>query len=151
MKKLLLATIAVSLAVPAQAGLLSGATLINVAKTVLNNRAVLNKGQQQCPNQIAIAPQENLLMTAARAAVQKQLPAAQFVNLDTAADRMANQASADQTFCQQTVVKKPGLLGGIADAARKMGVGGGILGGGSSSTGTNSGGGLGGILGGGSN
>ncbi|MDE2595891.1 MAG: hypothetical protein KGL44_03325 [Sphingomonadales bacterium] len=122
------ASLAAGLAVPAQAGLLSGANLINVAKVVLGNRAVLNKGVQQCPNQVTLQPQDDLLMTSARAAVQRLVPASRFGVLETAADTAANRSAASPEFCQNTATKKPGLLGGIADAARKMGVGGGILG-----------------------
>jgi hypothetical protein len=148
MKKLLIATVAMGLAVPASAGLFSGGALLNVAKIILNNRAVLNKGATQCPQQVVVAPQESILMTAARAAVQKALPTTQFSGLETAADRIANRSAAAPTFCQTTAVKKPGLLGGIADAARKMGVGGGILGAPTQSTTSNGAGVLGSILGG---
>ncbi len=149
MKKLLLVGVMLGLAAPASAGLLSGANLINVAKVVLNNRAVLNKGAAQCPGQVTLQPKDNLLMTAARAAVQKALPVTQFTGLETAANTAANRSAAAPEFCQTTAAKKPGLLGGIADAARKMGVGGGILGSGAT-TPTTSGAGnvLGGILGG---
>lgn len=148
MKKLLLMGVMMGLAAPASAGLLSGANLINVAKVVLNNRAVLNKGAAQCPNQVVVQPQESVLMTAARAAVQKALPTSQFAGLETAANRIANRQAAAPEFCQTTAAKKPGLLGGIADAARKMGVGGGILGGASAPVPSGAGNVLGGILGG---
>lgn len=146
MKKFLLVPIAFGLAVSAQGGLLSGGKLLDVAKVILNNRAVLNKGQQQCPNQIIIQPQENLLMTAARDAVRNALVPAQFSGLESAAETVANRSAASPDFCQTTQTRKPGLLGGIADAARKMGVGGGILGGGASTPAKT--GGLGGLLGG---
>ena len=156
MKKVVIVAGVLCLAAPAQAGILSGANLINVAKTVLGNRAVLNKGAEQCPNQVTLQPQENLLMTSARAAVERLVPASRFGALETAANAAANRASASPEFCQTTVARKPGLLGGIADAARKMGVGGGILGSGTTapatgSTGSTVGGVLGGILGSGGN
>lgn len=149
MKKFLLLPIAIGLAMPVQAGLLSGGKLLDVAKVVLNNRAVLNKGVQQCPNQIVIQPQENLLMNAAKDAVKKALVPAQFSGLESAADTIANRSAASPDFCQTTAVKKPGLLGGIVDAARKLGVGGGILGGVSQAPANT--GSLGGLLGGGTN
>ncbi len=49
MKKVMFAAMAMVVAVPAQAGLLSGANLINVAKTVLGNSSILNKAQTNCP------------------------------------------------------------------------------------------------------
>lgn len=151
MKKFLILSVtfglgAFNLAMPVQAGLLSGALLRQAAQVVLNNRAVLNKGTTQCPSQISLAPHDNLLIAATTAAVQRSLPVAQFNGLQGEATQSANAASASPTFCQTTAVKKPGLLGGIADVARKMGVGGGLLGGGSAVPST---GGLGGILGGG--
>ncbi len=149
MKKVIIVAIAMGMAVPAQAGLLSGANLINVAKTVLGNSAILNKAQTNCPTQVTTQPQESVLMTAAKAAVQKALPGGQFGRLQAVADATANKASADPTFCETTAVKKPGLLGGIADAAKKLGVGGGLLGGGTTTGGGSIGNVLGGLLGGG--
>jgi hypothetical protein len=122
---------------PAFAGLLSAANLLKVAGVVLKGRAVLNQGQTTCGNQLALAPQENLLVQAATGAVQKLLPAPKFLSLDNAASAAAKTAATSPTFCQQTVAKKPGILGSIGDAAKQLGVGGGL-------------GGLGGILGGGS-
>jgi hypothetical protein len=125
--------IVIAVAAPAQAGLLSGANLLNVAKIVLNNRAVLNKASSQCGNQVSLQPQDNLLMEAAGAAVQKALPVTQYAGLLGSAGKLANVQAASPTFCQTTSAKKPGLLGGIAEAAGKLGVGGGLLGGGSGS------------------
>jgi hypothetical protein len=152
--------VAISLIVtPATAGLLSGASLLKVAGIVLKGKAVLNQGQAKCGTSLALQPQENLLVTAATAAVQKLLPATQFLALDGSASAAAATASQNPTFCQQTAAKKPGILGSIGDAAKKLGVGGGGLGGilgGSSgtttsppSTGATAGSILGGILGGG--
>jgi hypothetical protein len=145
MKRVLTVSIAIALAAPAQAGLLSGANLLNVAKIVLNNRAVLNKASSQCGGQVSLQPQDNLLMEAAGAAVQKALPTSQYTGLLGSAGKLANVQAVSPTFCQTTAVKKPGLLGGIADAAGKLGVGGGLLGNGN---GTGAAGVLGSILGG---
>ncbi len=122
--------VAVSMIVtPATAGLLSGASLLKVAGIVLKGKAVLNQGQATCGTPLALQPQENLLVTAATAAVQKLLPATQFLALDSSASAAAATASKNPTFCQQAAVKKPGILGSIGGAAKQLGVGGGLLGG----------------------
>ncbi len=122
--------VAISLIVtPASAGLLSGASLFKVAGIVLKGKAVLNQGQAKCGTSLALQPQENLLVTATTAAVQKLLPSVQFLALDKSASAAAATASQSPAFCQQTAAKKPGILGSISDAAKQLGVGGGMLGG----------------------
>ncbi len=169
MKKIALIISLTLCAAPASAGLLSGANQLKVAGVVLRGKATLNQGQTTCGNQLAIAPQENLLMLAASAAVQKLMPATNFLSLENAAAASATTAAKSPTFCPQTVAKKPGILGSIGDAAKQLGVGGnlgglgglgGILGGGSTAqpattgattgttTGTTAAGVLGGLLGG---
>jgi hypothetical protein len=157
MKKIALIISLTLCAAPASAGLLSGANLLKVAGVVLRGKATLNQGQTTCGNQLAIAPQENLLMLAASAAVQKLMPASKFLSLENAASASATTASTSPTFCQQTVAKKPGILGSIGDAAKQLGVGGNlgglgsVLGGGATAqptTGSTAAGVLGGLLGG---
>ncbi|MBU6208074.1 MAG: hypothetical protein KGQ42_10335 [Alphaproteobacteria bacterium] len=141
-------------ALPVHAGLLSGASLIQVAQIVLKGKALLGKGQSQCGSQVGVSTKDNLLMTAAGAAVQKSLPAPKFNAMSLLANRQASAAAAKPNFCAQTAAKKPGIMTGIASAAGKLGVGGGgPLGGlGGMLGGAGSGGGnpLGGMLGGGS-
>ena len=117
------------LATPAQASLLAGADLLKVAQVVLKGKALLSKGQSQCGSQLALAPQDNILMALAGNAVQKALPAQKFSAIDILAGKQADIAATQPGFCQTAQAKKPGILGDIADAAGKLGVGGGALGG----------------------
>ncbi len=153
MRKLIVLSAALVLAAPASAGMLSGANLLKIASVVMKGKALLNKGQSQCGSQIGLTDQDSLLMQVAGAAVQKALPAPKFSALDLLANKQADRASLNPTFCQTTAAKKPGILGSIGSAAGKLGVGGGMLGGilggsSSSSTPAPSSGGLGDILGG---
>jgi hypothetical protein len=154
LKKSAIVLFALLAAQPAHAGLLTGANLIKVAEVVLKGKALLGKGQAQCGSALALGTQDNLLITAATAAVKQQLPAPKFKAMDILAGKQANVAAASPTFCQTTAAAKPGILGGIADAAGKLGVNMGGLGGlgsvigSATTTGTQSSGGvLGGILG----
>ena len=128
MKKVLtisLATVAIcAAAVPAHAGLLGMAELLKVASTVMKGKALLNKGATTCGSSLVVAPQENLLMDAASSAVQKLLPIAKYTSIASAATSSATTAAASPTFCATTAAAKPGILGSIASAAGKLGVGG---------------------------
>jgi len=152
MKRILLTLAAFAIAVPAQAGMISAATLLKLAPLVLKNKALLDKGQAQCGADAALKPQESLLNVAVSAAIQKALPARKFDALSMLANRQANTASLAPGFCTTAVAQKPGLLGSIADAAGKLGAGGnlgvlgGALGGGGTGTGDAATAALGGLL-----
>lgn len=148
--KLLFSFAAIALfAAPATAGVIPAATLLKLAPLVLKNKALLDRGQSQCGGGAMLKPQESLLNLAVGAAIQKALPAKKFDALSLLADQQAATASLAPGFCARAAVQKPGLLGTIADAAGKLGVGSdsgsmaGLLGGGDAAAAA-----LGGLLGG---
>jgi hypothetical protein len=92
----------------------------DLAKVVLGGKSVLKKGAQKCGSSLALTPSDNLTIDTAMMAVKKFLPATQFTALDTAAEAdAANQAKA-VTFCDETKVKKPGILGSIGKAGKSI-------------------------------
>ena len=125
MKRIItIVTLSLIAAPVAAGGLLNAGGLFKVAKIVLQGRSILGKGQAKCGSQLALAPQENLLVQLASAAVKSKLPIAQYTALDTSAEKSATTAAASPTFCKDTVAKKPGILGQIGKAAKDLGVGG---------------------------
>jgi hypothetical protein len=92
----------------------------DLAKVVLNNGSILTKGQQKCGNALGLSPLDLLKISSARSVVQKALPLSEFASLDQAGSAAAETASQSPTFCQDTKVKKKGLLGKIADAAKGL-------------------------------
>jgi hypothetical protein len=92
----------------------------DLAKVVLNNGSILTKGQQKCGSALGLSPLDLLQISSARSSVQKLLSGSDFSALDTASNAAADTAAQSPTFCQDTVVKKKGLLGKIANAAKGL-------------------------------
>ncbi len=94
--------------------------LADLAKVVLNNGSILNKGQQKCGTALGLSPLDLLKISAARSAVQRVLPLGDFNILDQASAKSADTAAQSPTFCNDTQVQKKTLLGKIADAAKGL-------------------------------
>lgn len=92
----------------------------DLAKVVLGNGAVLQKGADSCPDKISLAEGERLALSVARQAAQSALPAEQFLSLDSAASAKAVVQSQKPNFCNQTAKKKNVLLDAVKKAGQKL-------------------------------
>jgi hypothetical protein len=110
------------IAVPAQA-----LGIGDLAKVVLKGNSVLKKGEQKCGKSLALTKTENLILSEARSAVFKALPAAQFTQLDSSAEAEADTSAQSPTFCPETKAKKKGLLSKVKSAGKAILSGGKIL------------------------
>jgi hypothetical protein len=93
----------------------------NLAKVVLGGGSVLKQGQKSCGSSLSLSLQDTITMAAAKEAVRKALPAAQFSALETASQTDAAKAAQSPNFCQDTVKKKPSLIEKIGNAAKVIG------------------------------
>lgn len=121
-RKLTVAGVAVAAMVSVPAHALG---LGDLAKVVLGNGATVQKAADTCQNQnaqnkVSLTSQDSLTMQIARAAVEKALPQAQFLALDTAASTQATTQAATPGFCATTAKKKNGLLDAIKKAGQQL-------------------------------
>jgi hypothetical protein len=100
----------------------------DLAKVVLKGGSVLKKGEAKCGSSLKLSSAENLIISEARAAVFKTLPAAQFTALDADAEAEADTSAQSPTFCNETKKKKKGLLGKIKGAGKSILKGGKLFG-----------------------
>jgi hypothetical protein len=121
--KMLAAVSLATVAVPAY-----GLGLGDLAAVVLKGSSVLKKGEQKCGSTLALSSTENLILTEARSAVFKSIPAATFTKLDSDAEASADTSAQSKTFCPETKKKKKGLLSGIKKAGKSILAGGKLLG-----------------------
>lgn len=118
MRKCVARTMALTavMATPAQA-----MGLADLAKVVLGNGAVLQKGADTCPaSKLSLGSNELLALSIARQAAQSALPAQQFLSLDTAANSQAVTQSQSPKFCDTTAKKKNVLLDAVKKAGQKL-------------------------------
>lgn len=92
----------------------------DLAKVVLGNGAVLQKGSDTCPNKLTLGIEEMLALSLARQAAQNALPGEQFIKLDTAANNQAVVASQDRRFCDKTAKRKKVLLDAVKRAGERL-------------------------------
>ncbi len=102
--------------------------LDDLAKVVLKGNSVLKKGDEKCGKSATLTSAESLLLSEARNAVFKSIPAAEFTRLDAEAEASADTASQSSTFCPETKKKKKGLLSSVKKAGKSILLGGKLLG-----------------------
>jgi hypothetical protein len=119
----LLITAIVGLVGPAQA-----LGLGDLAGVVLKGNSVLKKSEQKCGTSAKLTSAENLIVSQARNAVFKSIPAAEFTQLDASAEASADASAQSSTFCPETKTKKKGILSGIKKAGKAILAGGKLLG-----------------------
>jgi len=91
-----------------------------LAKTVVGNGAVLQRGADTCANGLALSEDDQLAITLARQAAQSALPATQYLTLTATANSNAITASEKQGFCAQTLKKKASMMKAIREATKKL-------------------------------
>ena len=96
------------------------AGLGDLARVILGNGAVLQKGATTCPNTLTLAANEVLALSVARQAAQSALPVQQFAMLDTQATTQAVTQSQTTGFCDKTAKKKNVLLDAVKKAGQKL-------------------------------
>jgi hypothetical protein len=98
----------------------AAAGLGDLAKVVLGNGAVLQKGADTCPNKLGLGSNDSLALSIARQAAQSALPADQFLMLDTAANSSAVTAAQAPNFCNKTAKRKNVLLDAVKRAGQRL-------------------------------
>jgi hypothetical protein len=96
------------------------AGLGDLARVVLGNGAVLQKGSDTCANKISLASDEKLALSLARQAAQSVLPSQEFLSLDTAANAQAVTQAQSPKFCDRTAKRKNVLLDAVKKAGQKL-------------------------------
>jgi hypothetical protein len=115
-KRILIATGVTVLSIgPARA-----AGLDDLARVVLGNGAVLQKGNDTCANKLTLAGDEKLALSLARQAAQSVLPSQEFLSLDTAANAQAVTQAQSPKFCDKTARRKNVLLDAVKKAGQKL-------------------------------
>jgi hypothetical protein len=92
----------------------------DLAKTVLGGSSVLKKGEEKCGQSIGITKRDSLAITYARGVVEQTLPISQFVALDQLATTDAATAAQNDSFCKETVAKKPSMMKTIVKAGKAI-------------------------------
>jgi hypothetical protein len=101
-------------------GSAQAAGLGDLAKVVLGNGAVLQKGNDTCANKLSLASDEMLALSLARQAAQSVLPSREFLSLDTAASAQAVTQAQSPKFCDKTAKRKNALLDAVKKAGQKL-------------------------------
>ena len=115
MKRIVLSGLAVlTMTTPAHAG------LRDLAKVVLGNGSVLQRGADSCGTKLQLSAQDLLLLSVARQAAETSLPVEQFVTLQGQANVAAVTASSKPGFCDQTAKRKDRLLDAVKRAGEKL-------------------------------
>lgn len=97
-------------------------TTLEAAKLVLKGRKLLKAGESKCGSSLALAPQEDLLLSLAKSRVKKALPLNQYLALDQAVSRETDTASKAPDFCAKTREAKPSILDEVKQAATRFGM-----------------------------
>jgi hypothetical protein len=92
----------------------------DLARVVLGNGAVLQKGSDTCPK-LTLKPNELFALSIARQAAQSALPAQEFLSLDTSANSTAVTQAQTPGFCKKTAKRKNGMLDAVKKAGQKLG------------------------------
>jgi len=106
---------AVGLATPAHA-----VGVGDLARVVLGNGAVLQKGAETCPDKLTLGFDEMLALTTARQAARSALSSEQFVRIESAATATAAKASQSSQFCNKTAKRKSVLLDAVKRAGERL-------------------------------
>jgi hypothetical protein len=96
------------------------AGLGDLARVVLGNGAVLQKGNDTCANKLSLASDEKLALSLARQAAQSVLPSQEFLSLDTSANAQAVTQAQSPKFCDRTAKRKNVMLDAVKKAGQKL-------------------------------
>jgi hypothetical protein len=92
----------------------------DLAKVVLGNGSVIKKADEKCGTSLGLTGGDRLTLSSAYSAVERALSKKEYTALNNSTTSAAETASQSSTFCNETKVKKKGMLSKIGKAAKGL-------------------------------